>query len=360
MKPFGKAFTAAAILFAGVAAFASSPGASSEHFVIVNDNDYYGKSQGNNYGTVLRLDGTKQNPNLEQAAALATGEPSGGSGAVPSVQVVAVGGEICAFLADSNYSGPNEISSFKYPDLSLVRNFTDSELPESETTFGIVVSGGYLFASYGGHLLDNYIGSWQIGKGCTLTLLETYEVPYQAWNMAATPSGNALLVSYTGGGTLNGVDSFVIGSGGALTETGPYGLLNAKAAWGLDIAADSKMAVFTMQGFGPPYDDGETEINTFVINSDGSLGQQGNFGADGSLGTAYGGGWIRLSPNEKFLFVTDDSTEVTTLNFSENSLNVTWSGCLTTLKVPKNETTVIGQGIATPLLSGAGGGILHR
>ena len=39
MNRFGEIFAAIAILAAGVAGFAPSPGASSEHFVVVNDND---------------------------------------------------------------------------------------------------------------------------------------------------------------------------------------------------------------------------------------------------------------------------------------------------------------------------------
>ena len=363
MKISFKFAIALAVIAAGVVVFAPAPDASDAHFVIVNDNDYYGKSQGTNYGTVLRLDGTKQNPDLKQAAALATGEPSVLQGPfTPTVQVVRRGSDVCIFLADSagpQADTPNEVTSFRYPSMTPVGSFSDSQVSSAELGIVIAAYGDYLFAAYDGYQTTSYLATWQIGSGCTLTLLGTYEIPYQIFSMAATPSGNALLASYMGGGTLNGVDSFVIGSGGVLTETGPYGLLNAKAAWGLDITADSKMAIFTMQGFGPPYDDGETEINTFVVNSNGSLGQQGNFGADGSLGTAYGGGWIRLSPNEKFLFVTADVPDdpVTTLNFSENPLNVSWSGCLTTLKIHKGAQAVLGQGIATLLPMGGGGGI---
>jgi len=347
MKPYGKAFAAAAILFAGVAAFAPSPGASSEHFVIVNDNDI----TGTNYGTVLKLTGTKQNPLLPQVASLATYVPSAAGGPVPSVQVTAVGQDVCAFFAEAGFSGPNVVSSFKYPSLSLVGNYTDPQLPPTEGTAAIVVSGHYLVASYGA--FPFYLATWQIGAGCTLTLLESYETPYQILNMAATPNGNALLVSDYGDSS---VDSFAIGSGGTLTERGPYGVVNAEAAWGLDITADSKLAIFDMQGFGPPYDDNETEINTFVINADGSLRAQGNFGADGSLGDAHSGGWVRLSPGQKFLFVSS-GTNVTTLNFTESPLNLSYSGCLTALRIPNGESTLNAGTMATVGTTGAGSGI---
>jgi hypothetical protein len=92
MKTLPKLICAVVSVAAAVAALAPSPGASSDHFVIVNDNDYYGNSQGNNFGTILKLAATKQNPLLNQVAALATGEPSVTQGSyTPTVQVVRQG-----------------------------------------------------------------------------------------------------------------------------------------------------------------------------------------------------------------------------------------------------------------------------
>ena len=97
---------ALALIAAGVAVCAPSPGASSEHFVIVNNNDNFFRAQGDNYGTVLKLAGTKQNAVLNQAALLATGVQSSGGGPIPSVQVVRVGADICVFLVTFTYQDP--------------------------------------------------------------------------------------------------------------------------------------------------------------------------------------------------------------------------------------------------------------
>jgi hypothetical protein len=349
MRPYGKLIAAAAIILAGVAAFAPAPDASDAHFVIVNDNDI----SGDNFGAVLKLSGTKKNPVLNQVASLSTHQPSEGDGPYPQVQVVRSATNICIFLASSESKG-NAVTSWKYPGPVYVGNYTDGNVQDSlaEGT-GIVVADGYVFAFYNGYMSASYIAPWQIGPGCTLTLLGTYDIPYPVFNMAATPSGNALVVSYD---VNYEVDSFAIGGNGALTERGPYEEFNAEAAWGLDITADSKVAIFDMQGFGPPYDDNETEINTFAINADGSLGVQGNFGADGSLGSAHSGGWVRLSPDQRFLFVSSE-TNVTTLNFTEIPLSMSYSGCLTDLRVPNGEPTLNAGTMATVGMAGAGTGI---
>ena len=70
MKAFGKAFAAAVILLAGVAALAPSPGASSEHFVVTNNNNVTSAQT----GTILKLDGTRENPVLKPLRLLKTGE----------------------------------------------------------------------------------------------------------------------------------------------------------------------------------------------------------------------------------------------------------------------------------------------
>ena len=119
-----------AVIAAAVVVCAPAPDASDAHFVIVNNNDNFFRAQGDNYGTVLKLAGTKQNAVLNQAALLATGVQSSGGGPIPSVQVVKVGADICVFLVTSTYQIPNEISAFKYPGLKLVGNYSDSSVPK--------------------------------------------------------------------------------------------------------------------------------------------------------------------------------------------------------------------------------------
>jgi len=364
MAQVGKMLVAIAAIIAGVAALAPGPGASSEHFVIVNDNDYYGNSQGNNFGTILKLAGTKQNPALEQVASLATGEPSVTQGSlVPTVQVVREGSDTCVFLADSagaRAATPNEISSFLYPSGKEVGSYSDSNVTSPELSGIIIVAqNGYLFAAYDGYdngnQVSNYMATWKINAGCTLTLFQTYQLSDTdaVFSMAATPDGKTLVASYEHGGVCC-IGSFSIGHAGTLTEHGPYYVFDAATIWGMDITADSKYAIFNIAGNCQPHPVCHTQININPINPDGSLGDGPTFGGDGSLGTAHAGGWVRLSPDERFLFTTDDWDEVTTLNFTESPLNVTYSGCLTELKIPNGEPSVISQAIATAGRSGAG------
>ena len=77
MKTLPKFISAAVLIAAAVAVCAPAPNAGSEHFVIVNDND----TTGNNYGTVLKLEGTKKSPALSQVASLATASQAGSLGA---------------------------------------------------------------------------------------------------------------------------------------------------------------------------------------------------------------------------------------------------------------------------------------
>ena len=336
---------ALALIAAGVAVCAPSPGASSEHFVIVNNNDNFFRAQGDNYGTVLKLAGTKQNAVLNQAALLATGVQSSGGGPIPSVQVVRVGADICVFLVTFTYQIPNEISAFKYPGLALVGNYSDSNVPDYDSAVTIAAGGGYLYATYG-----NYLASWAIGTGCTLSLAQTYTVNTPGVEgMAVTPNGETLVLSEAAG-SFCCVDSFSIGPNGALTEHGPYELEGAYSAWGMDITADGKYAIFAGVPY-CPYGCGGF-VMVFPINSNGSLGGEEDFGNSGyGLGNN-GFSYVRLSPDEKYLYA-DGGNIITALGFHENPVNIT-GGCATTLRMISG---ISGWSLATAATSGAGGAV---
>ncbi len=156
----------AAVLIAAVALCAPGPNASSERFV-VNDNDAYLHSQGNDYATVFRLEGTKQNPVLKQAALLDSGEPSVETTSfTPTIQVVKTSSHACVFMADSNgpeSTAPNEITSFAYPSMAPVGSFSDNNVPSPELGIAIVGHGDYLFAAYSGYGINSYVAMWRCG-----------------------------------------------------------------------------------------------------------------------------------------------------------------------------------------------------
>ena len=309
------------------------PGASSEHFVIVNNNDNFFREQGNNYGTVLELAGTRENPLLNQVASLATGVQSSGGGPIPSVQVVKVGADICVFLVTSTYQIPNEISAFKYPGLKLVGNYSDSSVPEVYSATSIVAVGGYLYVSYG-----LSIGSWAIGSGCTLSLAQTTSVVQGPFYMAATPDGKSLVASV---GDPDYVDSYAVGPNGEVTERGPY-LTNVAGISGPDITADGHYAIFAANLACYPVPC-TAAAAVFTINADGSLSNEQIFGGNGQLSEGEIG-FVHLSPDERFLYATGGSSAgqpaIITLDFSENPLNIGYSGCTTTLKLPSGPPLV--------------------
>ena len=346
MRPYGKLIAAAAIILAGVAAFAPSPGASSEHFVILNNSDL----SGNNFGTVLKLAGTKQNAVLNEAASLATGVSVTGSGLLPTVQVVRAGANTCVFLADGTYKIPNEISAFKYPGMTLVGNYSDSNVPDIYPAEAIAAGGGYLYATYGAYMV-----SWAIGQGCTLSIAQTSAVDIGAIEgMAVTPNGKALVLSEAVG-VFCCVDSFSIGPNGALTERGPYYVGGTAAPSGLDITADSQYAIFA--GYPNCMYCSDGFLMAFPINPDGSLGTEEDFGGtNGGLGDTWFG-FIHLSPNEKYLYASADNgsqIQEVTLNFTEKPLNFSYSGCTTTLRSNPGPDA---WSLATAGTSGAGGGL---
>jgi hypothetical protein len=344
MNRLHKMLIAVAILTIGVAALAPAPNAGSEHFVITNDNDL----QGYNRGTVLELAGRGENVALKQVSSMGTGVFSQLGTGTPSIQMVQSGADVCVFLANGTYDTANEISAFKYPGARRVGNYTGYSAENNVQS--LTAAGGYLYAYY----YYGSIASWAIGSGCALNLVQTYSLndplPVQISGMATTPDGKTLVLSEQSGSGCC-VDSFAIGPNGTLTEKGPY-LVNATYPLGLDITADSQYAIL---GGTPDCPNCTAYVMAIAINSDGSLGAEHDFGQSGGLGNAPPIAYVRLSPDEKYLYTStgfDDIGQVATLNFTENPLNITYGGCTITLKAP--DGTIFARSLATANTSGAG------
>ena len=304
---------------------------------------------GSNFGTALKLLGNSSNLSLESKTTFATGGISQvGAYYTPTIQMINHGPDTCVFLADGKGM---DIASFLYPSLAKVGNYTDSAVTNSRLGIVLVAQGNYLFAAYNGQTSqDGQIGVWRIEHGCALNLVNTYSSLFATFSMAVSPNGQALVISYE---TDFCVGSYGIGPGGVLT--GPYlaelNTNNGYAPWGVDITADSKYAIFDSQS-------SFTAVDIFAIDANGSLGNDYSFGGYGSLGSAKSGGFIRLNPDQKFLFVNDDGEHITTLNFTESPvINLTFTGCLTTLRVPKDEPSLFSNTMAMALPAGSGGAL---
>ncbi|HTZ98551.1 MAG TPA: hypothetical protein VMB18_19265 [Terriglobales bacterium] len=309
--------------------------AQSGYYAITN-NDPPGVS---NSATIFQVKGKA----LKIIDNLSTGADGNGGGTfdLPRIVLGKTGSTQCLFVADA---GSSDVASFQLPKLNKVGNYTD---PQGNSTgfgssMGLATRNNLLFAAYG---TTANIGVFQIGSGCNLSLLGTYNAAGSVAGIRVSPDGKTLVVGYGYGA--NQVDSFSVSSAGALTENGPYASVNGAA--GVDITADSKFAVFG------DATGGTTQVEVYPINSNGTLGTETSFGGDGSLGSGQDSSSPWLSPNGKFLFISNNlSKQVTSLGFSESPLSVTYVG-ITTLQDSGQIISIGGLTTASP--SGNGGGL---
>jgi hypothetical protein len=332
MKRF---FSFAAVALAIVVLLPSYTLAQGGYYVVTN-NDPPGVA---NSATIFQVKGKS----LDIVENLQTGANGNGGGdfALPRIVLGKNGGTQCLFVADA---GNSDVASFQLPKLNKVGNYTDPKGNGSGFGYsmGLATRGSLLFAVYG---VTANIGVFEIGTGCKLSLLGTYNAATSVAGLRVTPDGKTLVVGYGYGENL--VDSFSVGSTGALTENGPYPALNGPA--GVDITSDGKYAVFG------DATGGTTQIEIYPINSNGTLGTETSFGGDGSLGTGQDSSSLWISPNGKFLYVANNlSKQVTSLGLTETPLSVSYVG-ITTLQDSGNIISIGGLTTASP--SGNGGGI---
>lgn len=318
MKGHSKLFTAA-VLVAGVTAiWSATPQAAGKHPAVVTNNDL----KGSNTITFFKFTGTT----LQNQGSGTTGGKGIGGGFAGLNRIVlgASGTTICGFVSDA---GSDDIGVFKVVNkvITKVGNFKDKHGSGKAQGIGLAVTRNFVFAAYSS---TKNIGVWKILPGCKLKLSGTYKAADAIAGMRAAPNFKVLVVGYGSG--VNKVDSFSIAANGKLKEHGPYPATAGTS--GVDITSDSAFAIFG------DTTSGKTQIEIYPINSDGSLGKDNNFGGDGSLGTGVGSSNVWLSPDEKFLFVSNNtSKQVTSLGFTESpSLSYI---SITSLNNPGNEIT---------------------
>lgn len=305
-------------------------------YYVVTNNDPSGAA---NSATILQV----KNKALTIVDTLQTGADGNGGGdfALPRVVLSKTSGSQCLFVADA---GSSDIASFVLPGLKKVGNYTDPQGNSSGFGYsmGLATRGNLVFAAYG---VTANIGVFQIGAGCKLSLLGTYNAATSVAGLRVSPNGKALVVGYGYG--VNQVDSFSISSTGVLTENGPYTALNGAA--GVDITSDSKYAIFG------DATGGTTQIEIYPINANGTLGTETSFGGNGSLGSGQDSSSVWISPNGKFVFVANNlSKQVTSLGLTESPLAVSYVGIATL----QNSGQIISiGGLTTASSAGNGGGL---
>jgi len=333
---------------------ANSPSASSGHYVVTNEN---AEGSNSNAATVFKLGGSRLNPVLNVLNTLSTGGlPSYST--VPNVQLVRNGSDICLFLT---HSESVDVAAFVYPALSEVGTYTDPSVNVTWPSLSLIAHGQYLFVGYndtynGGY----YLASWGVESGCKLTLLNTVHIDNLNLNdLAVSPNGQTLVVTYSN--TASGIfDSFSIQPGGSFVEHGPYFTMNSSQVIGVDITKDGKFSIIGIrQDMGSPSTD---MLAVLPIDPDGTLGSPTYFSENAIAGYSNYTAYVALSPDERFLYV-DYGTDgfhttfpvTTTLNFTENPLSITYTGCSTTLK--DSDAGLQASGMATASPSGSGGAL---
>jgi len=317
MKNLFTSFIAAALVAAVATIWSASLQASGNHPEVVTNNDL----KGSNTVTFFKFTGTS----LQNKGSAPTGGKGIGGGFAGLNRIVlgASGTTVCGFVGDA---GSDDIAVFKVVNkvITKVGNFKDAHGSGKAHGIGLAVTQNFLFAAYSS---TKNIGVWEILSGCKLKLYGTYKSAGAVAGMRAAPNFKTLVVGYGSG--VNKVDSFSIAANGKLTEHGPYPATAGAA--GVDISADSAYAIFgdTTKS--------TTQVEIYPINSDGSLGKDNNFGGDGSLGSGVGSSNVWLSADEKFLFVSNNSSkQITSLAFMEGPLSLSYIS-ITSLNNPGNE-----------------------
>jgi hypothetical protein len=277
-------------LLAATTAVRRSAAAPAVHLVLTNDNAT------NNTGTIMAV----RDRSLEVQGTLTTGgtgDPDVIYGGENGVSIVPNGDGACLYITDNQSS---DIAAFVWPALTKTGNYSGAGSGYN-AGMSLAARGGYLFATY---VASSTLGVWAINPDCSLTLDDTL-------GTVPTPVG-------------------------------------------VDITADSKYAAIAERNGNQLFV--WTKVGLYPINSDGTLDPGTDFGGDGSFGDGVAAEYIRFSPDERFIYVTGSGQNyvegwVTTLNFTESPLNVTYTGCHAS---PRKQTASWAGGtMAQPF--GAGG-----
>jgi hypothetical protein len=266
---------------------------------------------------------------------------NGIGGGFAGLNQIALGGTkqvLCGFVSDA---GSSDITVFKVVNkvVTIVGKFSDAQGSGKTHGIGLAVAGSYLLAAF---TTSKNIGAWQINSDCTLTFFANFKTPYAIAGMRVAPNGKALIVGYGSG--VNKVDSFSLATTG-LTEHGPYPATGGAA--GVDITADSAYAIFG------DTTNSTTRVEIYPIHANGTLGKRTDFGGNGTLGNGKGSSNVWLSPNEQFLFVSNNSSkQVTSLGFSESPLSLSYINITTVNNASKISSVA---GMVTVLTTGNGG-----
>ena len=115
----------------------------------------------------------------------------------------------CIYVSDPSTA---DVAAWVYPTFARVGRYKIPAVKDSGFGMGVAGRGGFLFSSYSTTEDQFLIATWDIGSGCALTLVTTFDIPGNVNGMAISPNGQTLIATY--GYPFPSVDSFSVATDG--------------------------------------------------------------------------------------------------------------------------------------------------
>jgi len=267
---------------------------------------------------------------------------SGGYFAAARVIVAANGSDACVYASDA---GSGDISGIDAATQTVAGNFFGSGTDSGTGNgIGLAANAQYLYATYS---TSSTIGTFQVLAGCTLSFVgDLFAAGLNGGTVDGMAIHGSLMVVTYGDGS---IESFNI-AGGVPVSNGDQqystGSNDDHLPNGVTITRGGRYAIF-----------GDASTRSTVEVSDISSGKLTPTAAY-DLGATWNSGNVRLSPDEKVLFVSNDSSGQVTAAFFDDTTGEVQPGCTSsTLKGFYSKFTYAGNiGLQLTTL---GGGVIY-
>ena len=278
---------------------------------------------------------------LGGAASVETGGNGIGGGFFAAHRVIVVpnGADACVYASNA-WDG--DVAGIDAATHTVTGPFYGSANDAGNTNgMGLAANAQYVYATF---TASSTIGTFSVQAGCTLNFVGDVFAAGLAGGVVDGMAihGGIMVVTYGDGS----IESFGI-SGGVPVSNGDQqystGSSDDHLPNGVTITGDGHYAIF-----------GDSSTRTAVEVSDISSGELTPTVAY-DLGPAWNSGNVRLSPDEKLLFVTNDSSGQVTAAFFNGATGKVYPGCTSgTLKGFYTKFAYAG-GVGFQLATGAGG-----
>lgn len=327
----------AAVAILGVAALAGGAGAPM-HFLVANDDSSASFPPSTVSIYAIAADGS-----LGVPARVSTGGNgiTGGYFGAARVLVTTSGADTCVYAANAQSENIAGIDARRHKLAGPFRgSHADTRL--ARDGMGLAVSTSHLYAAFSG---SGNIGVFRMQPGCGLQFMDDVHAQglNGGWAEGMAIHGNMMVVAYGDGS----IESFDIAGGGMPVSHGDAQLATGSAKDhvpdAVDISRDGHYAIF-----------GGASTTAAVQVSDISSGRLTSTVVY-SLGKAWNSGSVRLSPDERVLYVSNSSGGRVTAAFFDKATGKVRLGCTSSpLKGFYTKFTYIGA-VATELATGTGG-----